>query len=241
VSQTFVNRYWPGASHVIGRRVRLGDEKEPWTTIVGVAADVRHTALLDPPRPELYRPHAQNGAPIMMLVARGRTAGASAAGALRSAVAQVDRDQPLFRLQSLEALLLNRGAGERATTQVLGFLSVIALVLAAVGTYGVMAYTAAQRVREIGIRLALGASQRDVFSMVLRSGVTLGLLGLIIGVPGAYGVTPLLRAVGAGLDPADGLAYTSVAVLLFGVAVVACVIPAWRATRIDPATVLRNE
>jgi ABC-type antimicrobial peptide transport system permease subunit len=124
---------------------------------------------------------------------------------------------------------------------VLGFLSVIALILAAVGTYGVMAYTAAQRMREIGIRLALGASHRDIFGMVLRGGITLAVLGLVIGIPAAYGVAPLLQAIGSGLDPADGVAYSGVAVLLFVIALVACVIPAWRATRIDPAIVLRQE
>ena len=177
----------------------------------------------------------------MTLIARGRAGAETAVGALRSAVGQVDREQPLFRMQSVEALLFNRSAGERATTEVLGLLAAVALALAAVGAYGVMAYTAAQRVREIGIRLALGATQQDVFRMVLGGGFLLAAIGVAIGLPAAYGVTPLLRAVDDTLDAGDGLAYTGVALVLFAVALGASAVPAWRVMRVDPASVLRNE
>jgi ABC-type antimicrobial peptide transport system permease subunit len=188
----------------------------------------------------VYRPHAQVGERIMMLVARGRGGTASAATALRNAVWQIDADQPLFRLESVEAFLVNRNAGERATTQVLGILAAIALVLAAVGTYGVMAYAAAQRVREIGIRLALGAARRDVFRLLLSGGLKLAAIGLLIGIPAAWGVSPLLRAVSAAVDSRDTVAFGGVGLLLAVVAVFASVVPAWRATRVDPASVLRD-
>jgi predicted permease len=241
VNQAFVRRYWPGELSPVGRRLRIGNEKAPWLTVVGLVNDVRHISVLDPPRPEVYRPHRQVAAGIMMLVARSRTESQSAPGALRSAVWQVDRDQPLFRLQSLKAYLLLRGAGERATTEVLGIMAFLALLLAGVGTYGVMAYTAAQRMREIGIRLALGASERDVFRMVIGGGVRLAAIGIAIGLPAAYSATPVLRAIGSGLGPTDGWAYSGVALLLFLIALLACVFPAWRAMRVNPASVLRAE
>jgi putative ABC transport system permease protein len=206
-----------------------------------LARDVNHTNLYESPRPEVYRPHEQAPSRSMMLVARGRTSTHGVAAAIRSAVYQVDREQPVFRLQSVEAVVTNRQSGERATTKVLGFLAMIALVLAAIGTYGVMAYTAAQRVREIGIRLALGATRADVFRLQMKGGLILAVLGLAIGLPAAYGVTPLLRAIGSALDARDAAAYTGVALALFAVALVASIIPAWRAMRVDPSTVLRNE
>jgi putative ABC transport system permease protein len=241
VNETFVKRYWPKVSHPIGMRIRIGNAQAPWISVIGTVRDVRHTNITDSPRPEVYRPHAQVPRPIMMLVTRSRGSLQGSADAIRSAVRQVDTEQPVFRLQSMEAHLFNRGAGERATTQVLGGLAIVALILAAVGTYGVMAYTAATRMREIGIRLAIGATQKDVFGMVLRSGVGLALLGLLIGLPAAWAVTPVLRALSAGMDAQDTAAYSAVALLLFVVALGACAVPAWRAMRVDPARVLRDE
>jgi len=177
----------------------------------------------------------------MWLAARNRAGSQTASAAMRSAVLAVDREQPLFRMQPVEDQLYQRNAGGRATAQVLGGLAAIALILAAVGTYGVMAYTASQRVREIGIRLALGATREHVFQTVLRGGVILALMGLVIGLPAAYGVAPLLRAVDPGVEARDGVSYLGVAALLLLVAVAACAVPAWRAMRVDPARVLRNE
>ena len=168
--------------------------------VVGVTRDVRHVSISDPPRPEVYRPHSQVSERTMMLVARSRTAGQGTAAAIRSAVWQVDREQPLFRLQSVEAFLLGRNPGAGATTKVLGGLALIALLLAAIGTYSVMAYTAAQRRREIGIRIALGASAQSVFAMVSKSGLALAGIGSLAGLPAAYGITPLLRMATDGLQ-----------------------------------------
>ncbi|WP_321471596.1 ABC transporter permease [uncultured Paludibaculum sp.] len=241
VNETFAKRCWPREPNPVGRRVKLARDSAPWLTVVGVARDVRHEGINEPPRPEVYRPHAQAADRIMTLVARSRKAGQGAPGSMRSAVWQVDRDQPLFRLQTMEELLLTRNSGERATTKVLFGLAFIALVLAAVGTYGVMAYAAARRVREIGIRLALGASNQSVFRMVLKGGARQAGLGLLIGVPAAYAVTPLLRAASGALDPQDPRVYLGVAALLLVVALAASLAPARRAMRVDPALVLRGE
>jgi ABC-type antimicrobial peptide transport system permease subunit len=137
--------------------------------------------------------------------------------------------------------MFTRSSGARATTKVLGGLAFIALILAAIGTYSVMAYTAAQRIREIGIRVALGASSKSVFSMVLKAGLTLAAIGLAIGLPAAYGVTPLLRMTTEGLQPQEAAVYAGVAALLFMVTLAASVAPAFRAMRVDPACVLRSE
>lgn len=241
VNETFARRFWPSDAAPLGRRLRVGGEKAPWLTVVGIARDVRHTGLTDPPRAEFYRPHAQIPERTMMLIARARTAGASTASAIRAAVWQVDPDQPLFRLQSIDDFFMTRSAGALATTKVLGGLAVIALLLAAIGTYSVMAYTAAQRTREIGIRLALGASAQSIFGMVLRGGLALSAIGLFIGLPAAYGVTPLLRMTTEALEAQEAVVYLGVSLLLFAVAIAASLAPAMRAVRVDPATVLRAE
>ncbi|MBN9659896.1 MAG: ABC transporter permease [Acidobacteria bacterium] len=241
VNETFSRRYWPRDPNPLGRRLRIARDTGPWLTVVGVARDVRHEGLDDPPRPEIYRPHAQAPERIMTLVARSNQAVQSAAGSMRAAVWQVDREQPLFRLQTMEQLLLTRTSGQRATTKVLFGLAIIALILAAVGTYGVMAYTAARRIREIGIRLALGATHCSVFRMVLQGGARQAGIGLLVGLPAAYAVTPLLRAASDGLEPQDPTVYLGVSILLFAVALAASLAPARRAMRVDPATVLRSE
>ena len=241
VNESFARRYWPTDPLRLGRRLQAGGEKSAWLNVVGIARNVRHVNLSDPPRPEVYRPYSQASERTMMLVARSRTAGQSTAAAIRSAVWQVDREQPLFRLQSVEAYLLSRNPGAHATTKVLGGLALIALLLAAIGTYSVMAYTAAQRLREIGIRLALGASAESVFAMVLKSGLTLAGIGLLVGLPAAYGVTPLLRLATDGLQANETAVYAGVAILLFIVALVASATPALKAMRVDPARILRSE
>ncbi len=241
VNESFARRYWPADPLPLGRRVRVGGEKSAWLTVVGVTRDVHHVSISGPPRPEVYRPHGQVSERTMMLVARSRRAGQSTAAAIRSAVWQVDREQPLFRLQSVEAFLLSRNPGARATTKVLGALALIALLLAAIGTYSVMAYTAAQRLREIGIRIALGASAKSVFAMVSKGGLALAGIGSLVGLPAAYGVTPLLQMATDGLQANETAVYAGVTILLFIVALAASVAPALKAMRVDPARILRSE
>jgi ABC-type antimicrobial peptide transport system permease subunit len=149
-------------------------------------------------------------------------------------VAPVDAEQSVFQLETVDSALYRRASGERATAKVLTLLAAIALALAAVGAYGVMSYTAAQRIREIGIRLALGATQRDIVGMLLRGGAALAAAGLAIGIPLAYGATPLLRTVAEAVEPLDVSAYAGVAILLLAVTVAASLAPARRAMRVDP-------
>ncbi len=241
VNQAFVRFFWPKEANPIGRRLKLGDGPGGWRTVVGVARDVRHTNALAPPRPEVYRPYTQAPSRYMNLVARGRSGAQSAGAALRAAVFDADRELPLMRMMPVEEQLYQRNSGGRATAEVLGGLAAIALALAAVGTYGVMAYMSARRVREIGIRLALGATPEGVFRIVLRGGMALAIAGVAIGLPAAYGAAPLLRAVDPGVDPRDSASYVWMAALLIVVALTACAAPAWRAMRTDPSRVLREE
>lgn len=242
VNEAFVRRYWPENPRPVGRRLRTGStETAPWLTVVGIARDVRHVSLDDPPRPEVYRVYTQAPERSVMLLARSRRDGQNTANVLRSSIWQVDRDQPIFRLVTLDAYFLTRNEGQRATTKVLSGLAFIALALAAIGIYGVVAYGAAQRIREIGIRLALGASAESIFRAVLKGALALAGVGLAIGLPAAYGVTPLLRTVSEGLQPHETTVYAGVAVLLFLITVAASLAPAIRAMRVDPARVLRDE
>ncbi len=238
VNQTMARQYWPGAADPLGQRLKAGgDDAGPWATVIGVARDVRHLGALEPARPEVYVPHAQAPGRAMTLVARG----GGLAQAMREAVWRVDREQPLYEVESVEALIERGAAGPRATAKVLGFLAIVALLLAATGIYGVIGYLAAQRTREIGVRLALGARRADIFGMVLRGGLARAAAGLVVGLPAAVAVTPVLKSILFGLEPHDGGTFVLVSVLLLAVAGLASLAPALRAMRVDPLRVLREE
>jgi putative ABC transport system permease protein len=239
VNQTMARQYWPGDLNPVGRRLKpgVGDDGQ-WATVVGVARDVRHLSALEPARPEVYVPHAQAPGRAMTLVAR---AGGGLPRILRQAVWRVDREQPLYEVESVESLLERATAGPRATAQVLGFLAIVALLLAATGIYGVIGYLTTQRSREIGVRLALGACRADVFRMVLHGGLARAAAGLLVGLPAAVAITPLLKSLLFGLEPHDPGTFAAVGALLLAVAVVASLGPALRAMRVDPVRILRED
>lgn len=217
VNQTMARQYWPEDPDPLGRRLKPGaGDAGQWATVVGVARDVRHLSALEPARPEVFVPHAQAPGRAMTLVTRG---GGGLAQVLRQAVWQVDREQPLYEVETVEALIERGTAGPRATAKVLGFLAIVALLLAATGIYGVIGYLAAQRSREIGVRLALGARRADIFGMVLRGGLARAGVGLLVGLPAAVAVTPLLKSILFGLEPHDGATFAAVGALLLVVAV----------------------
>lgn len=241
VNQTLAKRYWPDDPAPLGRRLKAGNAKSDWLTVVGVARDVRHSSTTSPARPEIYLPHAQNGSNGMVLLVRTHSDPHQAARLIRSAVWAADRNQPLNNVESMDEMIDRRSSGPRATAQVMGFLAFLALVLASVGIYGVVSYMASQRSREIGIRLALGAERRSVFAMVLRAGLAMAGLGLAIGCAAAAGVTPLLRRIIEGVEPHDAATFAGTAAILLFVAVAATFAPAVRAMRLDPIRVLREE
>jgi putative ABC transport system permease protein len=242
INQTMARRYWPNDPSPLGRRFRMaGNQSGDWITVVGLGRDVRSQSPARPPRPEMYLPLAQAANRRMVLVARAQGDPAQAAAAVRDAVWSVDRNQPVTQLETLDDLIDRQMAGPRVTVQILGFLSLLALLLAGLGIYGVLSYLTAQRAREIGVRVALGAVPADVVWLVMNRGALLAGLGLAAGAGCAAGLTPLVRALLESIQPHDPVSFSLSAVALLVVALFACAFPVWRALRLDPVRVLREE
>ncbi len=232
-----------GADDPIGRRVRLGrvDSTTPWLTVVGVIGDVRHAAIDGRPRPEIYVPLAQDDVSMMMLAARTAGDPSGLSESVKAAIATVDATQPVYHVKTLSRLLddalLTNGFAMTTMTVFAG----LALLLAAVGIYGVVSYAVGQQMREFGIRRALGATPADVRRLVMRRGGSLVAAGIAIGLAGALGLARLLHALLFGVTAGDPPTYAAVAAILLTVGGVACYLPARRAMRADPAATLRTE
>ena len=241
VNTTLVHRYFAGQDP-IGRRVRFGeDTTEAWITIVGVVGDSRNVGLKDPPTPLLYLPYETFPLAFMGIVTRS-TAGVGAIASLaRTEAKHIDPDLGIDRIVPLSDVLHESVAEPRFRTLLLGAFALIALVLAAVGIFGLMSYSVAQRTREIGIRVALGATARQVILPVVGEGLWLAMTGIVLGVLGSFAVAQLLRTFLYDVRPTDPLTYVAVGVLLLGVALVATLIPSRRAARVDPIVALRSE
>ena len=239
VNETFA-RQWPGAD-AVGRRVRLGGPKNPWMTVVGVVRDIRHLGPAAAPRAEVYEPYSQDSMPFAAVVVRTTPDPLSLVPAIRAEVARLDPAQPIAAVNSMEAHLRNATAQQRFLSLVVSVFGALALLLAAVGIYGVMAYSVAQRTREIGIRMALGAGQRDVLRLVLGRSLMLAVAGIAVGVAGAFAATRALSTLLFEISATDPLTFTATPVLLLLVAVAASSLPALRATRVAPLEALRAE
>jgi putative ABC transport system permease protein len=242
ISETLARRYFPN-QNPIGRQMSFGfppNGNVP-REIVGVVGDVRDVALSQKPGPMMYVPFAQ--APLYggELVVRSSLSASSVAAGIRRAVHSIDKDLPVTGVESFPDALGQSISRERFRTFLLGSFSLIALVLAAVGIFGVVSYSAAQRTQEMGIRMALGAQRRDVLHLVLEEGAKLALLGLSIGVVLALLLTRWIASLLYSVSSTDPLTFGAVAIVLFGVAVAACYIPASRATRVDPVVALRYQ
>ena len=241
LNQTAARRFF-GGRDPIGQRIDIGYPDPPnMQEVVGVVADMRNFGLEEDVHPEVYRPVAQAPMPILAFTLRTSQPPASLAEPVRRAIWAVDKDQPIAKLLPLSELAGQSIALRRISTLLMGAFAALALLLAAVGTYGVIAYSVADRTREIGIRVALGARPADVVRGVLRQGLVLTAIGLAAGILGAIAATRLLGTLLYGIKPTDTLTYFAVAAALFTVALLASYIPARRAARVDPMVALRYE
>ena len=245
INETMARTYWPNVD-ALGRRFKLGDpaDNTPWMTIVGVVGDVRQMGIDVPVKAEMYMPYRQ--ADLRFYVPRDlvfRTAGdpASLVGSVRQAIRAVDPDQPISDVATMEEVLGREISQRRLGMILLTAFAVLALLLASLGIYGVLAYFVAQHRNEIGVRLALGATPAKILLFVLQKGMRLTLLGVGIGLAASFALTRLMTSLLFGVNPVDPLTFAAVPVLLAVVAFLACWIPARRAARVDPVVALRYE
>jgi putative ABC transport system permease protein len=242
VNETMAKRFWPGEDPV-GKRMKygIGDDDSTWMTIVGVVGDMRRTGFDESVRCETFLPLAQNPARRLTIVARATGEPASLAGTLREQVRAVDPDQPVFAVKTVDELLGDMVSQRRLTMLLFGVFAGLALLLAAVGIYGVMSYAVTQRTHEIGVRMALGAQVSDVLRMVVGKGMALALGGIAAGLAAAFALSRVMSSLLYGVSATDPLTFGGVALLLALVALVACYLPARRATRVEATIALRYE
>jgi putative ABC transport system permease protein len=241
VNETMARTYWANGD-AIGKRFRFYGplDRSPWIQIVGIINDVRHD-LNTPINPEYYLPHAQDTWNAMVLVARTNIDPASTASALRQQVWAIDKDQPVFDVKTMTEVRSNSVALYSLWAVMLGIFAGVALLLAGVGIYGVLAFAVTQRTQEIGIRMALGAKTSDVLRLVLRHGMGMTLLGICIGLAGAWGLTRFIAGLLVGVSSTDLVTFSVVTFTLLSAALLACYVPARRATKVDPLVALRYE
>jgi len=239
VNEAFARRHLAGADP-LGQRLRLGINGIEGE-IVGVVGDIRGTSLATPAEPEYYVPAAVISSNDLTLVIRTATDPATLAPALRQVVAEMDKDLPLYDVRTMESLVARSVARQRFSMTLVGVFAVLALLLSAVGIFSVMSFLVAQRTHEIGIRMALGAQARDILSMVIRHGIGLTLVGVALGLAGAFALTRLMSGLLYEVSATDPFVYGGITALLAAVALLACYLPARRATKVDPLIALRYE
>jgi len=242
VNREFARRFYPGQDPV-GRRVSLRQhpKAEDWTTIVGVVGDFRDEGAETAPAPQIFTPYVQNtsnGFYVLLATARDR---AGLIAEVRRQVAAIDPEQPIYGVKTFDQIVADSFGQPRFRATLLGGFGLLALALAAIGIYGVMAYSVAQRTREIGIRMALGAAAGDVLGLVLRQAVRLSVIAVAAGLIGSALLSRGLASLLYGVRPIDPATFAGVAILLVAVASLAAWVPARRAARVDPIAALRNE
>ncbi len=245
INETMARQYWPG-ENALGRRFKLGDPEEdvPWVQIVGIVADIRQMGLDEPVKAEMYFPY-QQGQQIWYvprdLVIRTSGDTTNLVGSIRQVIREVDPDQPVSNVATMADVLGTEAAQRRMGMIMLVGFATLALLLASLGIYGVLAYFVTQHTSEIGVRQALGATPRNILFLVLKKGMGLTLAGIGIGLLGAFVLTRLMSSLLFGVNASDPLTFVTVPLVLSLVALLACLIPARRATRIDPLVALRYE
>jgi putative ABC transport system permease protein len=247
VSASLVRRYFPAGENPLGKKIKVGkaggeqSADHPWMTIVGVVSDVHYSWINKDDQPTLYRSFRQSPPYFTTVVLRTQGNPLKFVSAVRAQIAAVDADLPLYNIKPMEKLITESIVGIAYVAAMMAVLGVIALVLASVGVFGVMSYSVSERSREIGIRMSMGAQSKDVLRLVLRSGMTLTVLGLAIGLPVAFLLARAMASLLFGVEAADATAFVGLPLLLATVAAVACYLPARRAAGLDPLRALRHE
>jgi predicted permease len=243
VSEKTARHFWPG-ENPIGKRLKPGSTSRniPWIEIIGVVKDVRQNDFVSEPKMQMYMPYQQlNSFAPNALVVRTNVEPLSLAAAVRNAIWAVDKDQPVSNLRSMDEIVSEAVARQRFSMLLLGIFAALAMVLAAVGIYGVMSYSIAQRTREIGLRIALGAQKSDVLKMILRQGLRFVAAGLAIGLAASFVLTRVMASLLFGISATDPATFVAISLVLIAVALLASYIPAVRAMKIDPMLALRYQ
>ena len=240
VNERFAHQFW-GAEDPVGRRFRFGPRRPDWITVVGLVADVRHDELSAEPRRAMYQPFAQEPVPFGFIVVRTSGDATSLVQSVREVIRTIDPTLALYDVATMEERVERSVGGRRFSMLLIMSFALVALVLSAVGLYGVLAYIVGERTREIGIRMALGAAAADVLRMVMRQSGAIVALGIGLGLAGALAIGPLLAAGLYGVTAHDGLTLVAVPLLIATIAAIATWVPARRAARVDPVEALRDE
>jgi hypothetical protein len=247
VNETMARTYWTDPEAVVGGRIRLGSAPErPWATVVGIVANERHHGVTGIVKEKFFIPHSQwpvataGGDPIRSVFLVARTVGdpLSVTGAIRSEVRSMDPSLPIANVRTMNDVVDAALATPRLTGSLLGVFAAIALLLAAVGVYGVLAYLVSQRTHEIGIRLAVGADRTQVLRMVLRQGLSLALVGVVVGLLVGFALTRVMQSLLYEVSATDPITFAVVAIAVLLVALAASFLPARRATRVSPTIAL---
>jgi len=240
VDEYMADQLWPGQDPV-GKRIHIVElqSKDPWQTVVGVVGRVKHDSLDSDPRIAFYLAHTQFPARAMTVALRSGTDPAAMLSDVKNDLRNLDPDLPIYYVRTMEQRVNESLARRRFSMLLLGVFAGVALVLATIGVYGVMVYLVNQGTREIGIRMALGASQRNILSLVVRQGMALALSGVAIGLAAAFLLTHLIQSLLFGVGATDPLTFAGISLLLAVIASLASYIPAQRAARIDPLVLLR--
>ena len=242
VNHTFAKRFFSN-SDPLGKRVSFGcEETNPMCrTIVGVVGDVRQSSLTDEMAAEIYVPFAQSPVNGMTLLVRTKSEPLELVGALRSEVLAIDKNQPIYDVKTLAQRVNDSVAVSRSLMVLFAAFALLALVLGAVGIYGIISYSVTQRTHEIGIRMALGAAPGNVLGLIMKNGLVLVIAGIVIGIGAAFALTRFLTTLLFGVTPTDGVTFIVVSLIFFVIAMIASLIPALRATKVDPLIALRYE
>ena len=242
INETMAHRHWPN-ENPIGRRITVGLPRadNPWATIIGIARDQPHRAIDSLPEPDWYLSRPPGPQPNQILFVRTVANPSALAAPIRKVVAEVDRNQPVANIKTMTDVVADTIAPRKFNMLLFALFAVIATVLAALGIYGVIAYTVAERTHEVGIRMALGAQKSDVLGLIVQTGLMLTLIGVAIGLAMALALTHLMTTLLFGITPNDAPTFAAVSAFLILVALFACYVPARRATKVDPLVALRYE